>query len=37
MLLDAAWSLGAVFIAAALCGVLSFACLFVAPNGGRQS
>ena len=32
MLLDAAWSLGAVFIAAALCGVLSFVCLFVAPK-----
>ena len=32
LLLGAAWSLGSVFIAAALCGVLSFACLFLSPK-----
>lgn len=31
-LLEAAWSLGAVFIAAAICGVVSFACLVVSPR-----
>lgn len=32
LLLGATWSLGSVFIAAALCGVLSFACLFLSPK-----
>ena len=31
-LLQAAWSLSAVFIAAALCGVVSFACLALSPR-----
>lgn len=31
-LLEAGWSLGAVFIGAALCGVLSFACLSLSPR-----
>lgn len=31
-LLEAAWSLGAAFLAAALCGVVSFACLVVSPR-----
>ncbi|MBX9456803.1 MAG: MFS transporter [Rhizobium sp.] len=32
LLLGAAWSLSSVFIAAALCGVISLACLFVPPK-----
>lgn len=32
LLLGAAWSLGSVFIAAAFCGVLSFACLSLSPK-----
>lgn len=31
-LLEAAWSLGAVFLAAAICGAVSFACLVVSPR-----
>lgn len=31
-LLEAAWSLGAVFLAAAICGAVSFACLIVSPR-----
>ncbi len=30
--LEAAWSLGAVFLAAAICGAVSFACLVVSPR-----
>ncbi|MGN6143964.1 MAG: MFS transporter [Mesorhizobium sp.] len=36
-LLEASWSLGSVFIAAALCGVLSFACLLISPRPERTS
>ena len=32
LMLGAAWTLGTVFIAAAVCGVLSFACLFLSPK-----
>jgi hypothetical protein len=32
LMLGSAWSLGSVLIAAAACGVLSFACLFLSPK-----